>query len=339
MTLSGLPMQEPSLGTLRPVDPRSMWPHEAGDFTPWLAHPDNIQRLGEAIGLELEVEHTEVAVGPFAADILARETAAGTYVVIENQLNRTDHDHLGKSLTYAAALCAKTVVWVATEFTDEHRKTLDWLNDNSVEDLSFFGVQVELWAIDESKPAVRFNVVSRPTELLRPVKVSANAELSPTRRLQLEWWTAFRDALLAAKALPSAQSPRAQYWYNVALGKTGYHLSATANVDECVIGVRVYMMHRYGADAALNQLLESRAEIEQAVGEPLTWNPNPEASDKVILLRRKVDIRIKDQWSDHLKWMVDAVVRLRRVFGPRIKALQLDSISDGSDVAESDEGA
>jgi Domain of unknown function (DUF4268) len=216
-----------------------MWPSEAADFTPWLAHPDNIQRLGEAIGFELEIEHTEVAVGPFAADILARDSATGNYVVIENQLTRTDHDHLGKSLTYAAALGAKTIVWVASAFTDEHRKTLDWLNDNSVEGLAFFGVQVELWAIDNSKPAVRFNVVSRPTELLRQAVVQANAELTPTRRLQLEWWTALRDALLAAKALPSVQSPRAQYWYNVALGRTGYHLSATANVDECVIGVRV----------------------------------------------------------------------------------------------------
>src|SRR5713226_9541720 len=85
-TLDGFPMNEPSLGTLRPVDPRTMWANEAADFTPWLAHPDNIKRLGEAIGFELEVEHTEVAVGPFAADILARETATGTYVVIENQL-------------------------------------------------------------------------------------------------------------------------------------------------------------------------------------------------------------------------------------------------------------
>ncbi len=331
-------MQESFLGILRPVDARTMWPHEAADFTPWLAHPENIQRLGDAIGLELEVEHTEVAVGPFAADILARETAAGTYVVIENQLNRTDHDHLGKSLTYAAALGAKTVVWVATQFTDEHRKTLDWLNDNSIEDLSFFGVQVELWAIDESKPAVRFNVVSRPTELLRSAKVAANAELTPTRRLQLEWWTAFRDALMVAKAIPSAQSPRGQYWYNIALGKTGYHLSATANVDEGVIGVRVYMMHRYGGDVALSQLLESRAEIEQAVGEMLTWNPNPEASDKVIVLNRKADIRIKDQWPGHLSWMVDAVVRLRKVFAPRIKGLQLDSFNSGIEVEEPEAG-
>ena len=319
-------MSELSFGSLRAVDPRSMWANEASDFTPWLAHLENIKRLGNAIGLELEVEHTEVAVGPFAADILAKETAGGTYVVIENQLNPTDHDHLGKSLTYAAALDAKTIVWVATDFTDEHRRTLDWLNDNSVEDLSFFGVQVELWAIDESKPAVRFNIVSRPSGL-KPPKVT---DLTPTRRLQLEWWTAFRDALLSAKAVPSAQSPRPQYWYNIALGRAGYHLSATANIDECIIGVRVYMLNKYGAGAALNQLLESRSDIEKELGEALVWNPNPEASDKVILLQHKADLRVKDQWPEHLKWMVDAVVRLRKVFGPRIKALQLELLDDGS---------
>lgn len=174
---------------------------------------------------------------------------------------------------------------------------------------------------------------------VRPVVVIGKTELTPTRRLQLEWWTAFREALLTVKALPSVQAPRPQYWYNIALGRTGYHLSATANVDESLIGVRVYMMNRFGAEAALNQLLESRAEIEKAVGEPLLWNPNPEASDKVIVLRRKADLRIKDQWTDHLKWMVDAVVRLRNVFGPRIKALQLEPMGNGVSPAEADDGA
>src|SRR4030042_1990561 len=88
-------MTVPTLGILRAVDPRSMWPDEAAHFTPWLAAPENIQRLGQAIGLELEVEHTEMAVGPFAADILARDSATGDYVIIENQLNGTDHEHLG----------------------------------------------------------------------------------------------------------------------------------------------------------------------------------------------------------------------------------------------------
>jgi hypothetical protein len=163
---------------------------------------------------------------------------------------------------------------------------------------------------------------------MRPVVIIEKTELTPTRRLQFEWWTAFREALLTAKALPSVQTPKPRYWYNIALGRTGYHLSATANVDECLIGVRVYMMNRFGAEVALGQLIESRSEIEDAVGEPLLWNPNPEASDKVILLRRKADIRIKDEWPDHLTWMVDAVVRLRKVFGPRIKALELESMAN-----------
>lgn len=177
---------------------------EAAHFTPWLARPENIQRLGQAIGLER-------------------------------------------------------------------------------------------WAIDESNPAVRFNVVSRPTELVRRATLQSSGNLMPTRRLQLEWWTAFRDALVSARALPSTQTPRPQYWYNIALGRTGYVLSATASVDDQRIGIRVYLMNRLGGDAALAQLMESRSEIERELGQPLVWNPNPEASDKVIALQREADIRVKER--------------------------------------------
>lgn len=321
------------LGNLVKVEARNVWPNEATNFTPWLASSENINRLGVAIGLELEVEHTEVAVGPFSADIVAFESVTGNYVVIENQLTKTDHDHLGKSLTYAASLGAKTVVWVATEFTDEHRKTLDWLNANCVNEISFFGVQLELWTIDESKPAVRFNVVSRPPDW-RPKKVPVDQDLTPIKQLQLEWWTVFRDALMAAKAVPSARSPSARLWYDISLGRTGYHLSATANLQGCEICVRVYLKQKFGADEALEQLLDDREEIEQALGEPLIWNPNPDNNDKVILLRRAADLRIKELWPDHLKWMVDAVVRLRKEFGPRIKALQIGPINGGQSPPE-----
>jgi len=328
----------PALGSLKAVDPRTMWPDEAAHFTPWLARPENIQALGQAIGLELEAEHTEMAVGPFSADILARDSATSDYVVIENQLARTNHDHLGKSITYAAFLGATSVVWVAPMFTDEHRKALDWLNDNSVDTLSFYGVQVELWAIDDSKPAVRFNVISRPTALVRRSTLQASGDLSPTRQLQLEWWSAFRDAVIEAKALPSTQTPHPQSWYNIALGRTGFHLSATANVDEGVIGIRVYLMGRYGGASALSQLMEGREVIERELGESLSWNPNPEAIDKVIVLRRSADLNAKSQWPEYLRWMVDATVKMRRVFGPRVKVLQVelsspeasDELTDGA---------
>lgn len=327
------------LGTLMAIDPRQVWAHEAADFTPWLAAPESITRLGEAIGLELAAENTEVAIGPFAADIVARDTATGAYVVIENQLNRTDHDHLGKALTYAAALSAKVVVWVASAFTDEHRRVLDWLNDNSADDLSFYGVQLELWSVDGSKPAVRFNVVARPAEIVRQAAIRAQGDLTPTRKLQLEWWTAFRDALVASKAVPSVQSPRAQYWYNVALGRSGYVLSCTANVDIGRIGVRLYLAHRFGGDAALSQLLESRDVIEREFGEKLLWNPNPEAMDKTIVIHREADLSRRAEWPSHLKWMVETTSRMRRVFGPRIKALELSDVATAATATDLEEGA
>ena len=141
-----------TLGELLEVEVRRVWPHEAADFTPWLAQEENMLQLGKALGLELEAEGTEVAVGPYSADILARDSV-GDYVVVENQLTKTDHDHLGKSITYAAVLGARTVIWVAPRFTDEHRKALEWLNDHATNDVSFYGVQLELWSIDGSIPA------------------------------------------------------------------------------------------------------------------------------------------------------------------------------------------
>src|SRR6476646_1010509 len=116
------------LGRLARVELRQAWISEPGDFTPWLAQPENIVLLSEAIGIELEVESQERSVGPFRADILCRDTTDRHFVLIENQLERTDHTHLGQLLTYAAGLDAVSIVWIAARFTEEHRAALDWLN-------------------------------------------------------------------------------------------------------------------------------------------------------------------------------------------------------------------
>lgn len=313
------------LGILKRVELRTQWPDEAADFTPWLAREENIARLGEALGLELEVEHTEVAVGPYSADILARDSGSGDPVVIENQLGKTNHDHLGKAITYAAALGASTVVWIAPDFTEEHRKAVDWLNENGSGDVSFFGVRVELWQIDESRPAIRFNVVARPAEVAAKAVAAATGELTEVRKLQLEWWTAFRQALVDSKAVPSARAPRPQYWYDVPLGRAGIHLSNIANTYDNRIGVRVYLRQRQGGEAALAQLQEWKNEIESEVGQPLQWNPNPDNRDKIIALYRDADLVRRDKWPEYLAWMVDMTRRFRQAFGARLRLLNLSS--------------
>ena len=328
-----------TLGQLTNIAVRELWPNEAADFTPWLARDENMSKLGGALGLELETDRVEVAVGPYSADILARDSV-GDYVVIENQLNKTDHDHLGKSITYASVLGARAVIWVAPFFTDEHRKALDWLNDNTTDELAFYGVQVELWSIDGSKPAVRFNAVSRPAEIIRQAAVTKSGELSSTRQLQLDWWTAFRDALLTSKVVASGQTPRPQYWYDVALGRSGMFLSNSANANDGRIGVRVYLSERQGGNHALEQLLKDRASIEEEIGHQLQWNPNPENRDKTIAVYRDADLNNRAGWDEYIQWMVDMTKKFRRTFGPRVKKLDLEKPGDRSDSEdELDQGA
>jgi len=326
-------MKEP-LGNLNKVKIRDRWPNEASDFTPWLAEEENMSRLGDAIGLELETERTEAPVGPYSADILALDSTTGEYVVIENQLTKTNHDHLGKAITYASVLGARTVIWVAPDFTDEHHKALDWLNDNIPGELSFYGIQIELWSIDDSRPAIKFNVVSRPAEIVREALATKSAELSETRQIQHDWWVAYRKQLVASKVLGSTRTPRASSWYSNSLGRSGIHLSNCAIVNGGRIDVRIYLRGRSGGDSALEQLLVERETIEKEIGESLQWNPNPDAKDKTIGISRNADLRDRKRWPEYIDWMVDMTTRFHKVFRPRVKELELvrpSEIDDSED--------
>lgn len=315
-----------ALGSLHRLDPRQQWGNEATDFTPWIANQENISELASALGMELEVESTEVAVGAYSADVLAREPGTGGYVVIENQLGKTNHDHLGKALTYGAVLDASTVVWIAPEFTDEHRKTLDWLNDNTGDDLCFYGVQVELWQIDDSRPAVRFNAVSRPANVVKTALIyRSEGQRSEIRELQLAWWTQFADLLRERGVVASPRAPRPQSWYDIPLGRTGVHLSDFANTFDKRIGVRVYMRARRGGASALAQLLEERSAIESELGDALEWDPNPDAQDKTIALRKDCDLFDRTAWPENLEWLVGKTERFISVFRPRVQRLQLQA--------------
>ena len=311
------------LGEITTCDVRKQWPNEASDFTPWLAEEENVALLGNAIGIELEVEGVEVSVGPYSADILAKDTGTGRYVVIENQLGKTNHDHLGKVITYGSVLDAATVVWIATQFTQEHQKALDWLNDNTTDEIALYGVQVELWQIDNSRPAVRFNVISRPAEIVRQATAAKEREgLTDARRLQLDFWTQFRERLIDSGVVPSAQTPRPQYWFDVALGRANVYLSATCNTYEGRVGVRVYL-HSPVADQALEQLLEQKEEIEKELGFEMQWNPHPENRDKIIVVEHEADVWDRDAWPEMLDWIVRTTARCREVFMPRAKKLKL----------------
>ncbi len=155
-------MTDVQLSRLERVDLSEVWKSEPASFTPWLA--ENLAILGETLGMDLVLEAREKKVGPYRADIVCKDTADNSWVLIENQLEVTDHTHLGQILTYAAGLNAVTIAWIARRFTDEHRAALDWLNENSTENLQFFGLEIEVWRIGDSPYAPKFNIVAKPND-------------------------------------------------------------------------------------------------------------------------------------------------------------------------------
>ena len=299
------------------INPRKMWPNEALNFTPWLA--ENISELGEKIGMELEVVGKEVSVGPYSADILAKDINTENYVVIENQLEKTNHDHLGKSITYASALGAKTIIWIATDFTEEHKKALDWLNDNTNEDLAFWGIQLELWQISDDTASMRLNVVSTPSTNVKTIKNRTNVE-SESRILQLDFWTKFRDKLQSTKKIPSLQTPQPRYWYDVRIGRSNILISNTCNTEKHIVGIRLYIRSNV-VDVYYPALLARKDEINKALGCEPEWDANPAAKDKTIALSHQTDLSDPIKVEEALDWLVKNTIIFHSVFSKEVKSI------------------
>jgi hypothetical protein len=310
------------LGKLVKVDLREVWPDESGSFTPWMAEEKNIKELGDTIGIELEVESQEKEVGPFRADILCKDTTNDQWVLIENQLERTDHTHLGQLMTYAAGLEAVTIIWIAQTFSDEHRAALDWLNEITEEGINFFGLEIELYRIGDSPIAPKFNIVCKPNEWSRTVKTSATSgELTDTKKLQLDYWITFRNFMEETKSFVRCQKPLPQHWTCFAIGRSHFHLSATVNTRDKKIAAYLCIS---GPDKKAHFLLlksKYKQKIESVVGHELDWREIPEAKESHIGIYLDADPTNKTDWSRQHKWLKDNLEKLHEVLSPIIEKL------------------
>ncbi len=309
------------LARLEPVKLREAWPNETADFTPWLAEPGNLGLLGETLGLQLEDAQTEVAVGGFSADVIATNAADDRRVLIENQLRRTDHGHLGQILTYAAGLDALTVIWIAQRFTDEHRAALEWLNNHTSREIQFFGLEIELWRIGDSPYAPKFNVVAKPNRLTKPR--SSTGGLSETRQAQLDFWRDFSDHASQNAKRITPTMPRPQLWMGMAIGRTGFGLRAIASTwgEGAKPEVRAEVVIR-DSETHYPLLERDRDAIgREFEGNPLSWYAPEEGGDAKIYVRREVDWRDRAERAACFEWLVKHLDELHRVFQPRIQKL------------------
>jgi len=314
-------MKQP-LSKLVRVPLREAWKHEAGDFTPWLAETDNLATLADALGLgELELVATEHQVGDFKLDILCTDGA--DQVIVENQLDKTNHAHLGQIITYAAGIGAKKIIWVAETFRPEHVAALEFLNQNTTEDLNFFAIEIELWRIGDSPLAPKFEVVVKPNEWAKAGREQARAAVSatPTKQLYLRLWTEL--VALLAKRAPTIrpQKPRPQYWLNNSMGRAGFMLNPTASQQGKRLGVEVYIDHPE-SKRLFQALAAQREQIEQQLGFALDWQELPEAQAcRVASWRPNSPLEEEELWGEYLNWFVERLVKMNDVFRPAIQAL------------------
>lgn len=322
-------MNSNPLGRLQKLNLREAWSSESSDFTPWLAQEENLKLLGETIGIELELDSQEKEVGPFRADILCKDTSNDSWVLIENQLERTDHTHLGQLMTYAAGLNAVTIVWIAERFTEEHRAALDWLNERTDEKINLFGLEIELWRIGNSPIAPKFNVISQPNDWTRTVQQAATGgEITSHKQWQLRFWTAFREFMEREHSTVRCQKPLPQHWTNHALGRSGAHLCSIASTWNSKTGtqgseIRVELyMNSSAAKQEFAWLQQRKDEIEKSLGYPLTWH-NPE--DKAICklyARQDADWLDDTNWPRNFAWLKDRLEIMHKVFSPLMKQVR-----------------
>lgn len=312
----------PDFGELKSVDIRQVWANEARAFTPWLA--DNIGRLSEALGMDLEIAAREADVGDFSLDLLAKDLGTGRHVVIENQFGATDHDHLGKLITYAAGVDAAAVIWLTEAVRDEHRQALEWLNRRTDADLHFFAVAVEVVRIDDSRPAVLFKPVVFPNEWQQAARETAERQASPRGEAYRRYFQILIDELREKHRFTGARVAQPQNWYLFPSGVQGVGYG-TSFAQGGRVRAELYI-DQGDADsnkALFDALLKQKEAIEQELKGPLEWERLDDRRASRIAAYRDGTIDSPDEKLAEIRaWAVDTLLRLKKVLGPRLARSQ-----------------
>lgn len=309
-----------NLGMLKKVELREAWKHEATNFTQWLAQEENLALLGDEIGFDIKLLQTEAAVGSFNVDILAEEENTGRKIIIENQLEVTNHDHLGKIITYASGYDAQIIVWVVKDAREEHRQAIDWLNEHTDEGTEFYLVRIELWQIGNSPYAPKFEIVSKPNDWTKAVRSSTDAsELTDTKVKQLEFWTEFKEYAKKRKTRLHLQKSYPQHWTNISIGSADAHVALTINSREATFGAEIYISDK---KELYQKLYSHKAEIESELEEKLEWMelPAKKASRIRVFTSGNFDEPVK--WEVAFEWLLNEAEKFHRVFPKFIKLPQ-----------------
>lgn len=300
-------------GILTEVNVRELWRHEQYDFSNWIAEKKNIELLNNILGLTLVDIDKEVYVGSYRCDIVAKDEASDIKVVIENQLECSNHDHLGKIITYASGLEATVIVWIVTKAREEHRSAIEWLNNVTDSKINFFLLELHAYRICDSLPAPKFEIIEKPNEFIKSVKTKNNSsELNKSQSERLNFWTVFNDVISDRGKPFNIRKANTDHWYDVAIGTSEAHISITLVNKENFIGVELYINDNKDM---FDILFSKKDKIEKELNLALEWQrlDNKKAS-RILYKIEGLNFEDYSNYNILMNEIIDKVILMKKVF-------------------------
>lgn len=315
-------MLKQNLGKIERVHLKEVFSREDRDFTPWLN--ENLDILGEKLDLEIIDSNIEEDVGSYSCDIIAKDSDSNKTVIIENQFGATDHDHLGKIFTYASGKNASIIIWIAEKFREEHKKALDWLNENvdPQSGLSFFGIEIGLIKIENSPPAPDFDIVVKPNDWERTIKMSSSA-ISETNRNYLEFFSKLANEYKKANPKWRKVKPQPQSWLSFGAGKSGLAFGwAFRSDNRFSIELYIDTGDKNENERIFEELEKYKDKIEKQMKE-LNWERLEEKRASRIVIYKIIKGNIKslsrEDYPEIIKWATETMKRFSSILSKYIK--------------------
>ena len=302
-----------SIGKLKEVDIRELWKHEQYDFSEWWSKKENIENLNEILGLTLVDISKETYVGTYRCDLFAKDETTGIKVIIENQLEISNHDHLGKIITYASGLDAKVVVWIVKEAREEHRSAIEWLNNNTNSNVNFFLIEIHAYKIGNSDPAPMFQVVEQPNDFIKNNKSTNRDEsMNKSQSQRIEFWNQFNNVVIERGKPFNIRKATTDHWYNIAIGTSDAHIDITLVNKDSLIGVELYITDN---KELFDKLYSRKDEIEEELGFQLDWRrlDNSKAS-RIVYHIKGLNFDDHSNYDELMNKTIDLAVLMRNTF-------------------------
>ena len=302
-----------NIGKLKEVDIRNLWKHEQYDFSEWLSQSENIKLLDDILGLTLTDITKEAYVGSYRCDIFAKDESSGIKVIIENQLEASNHDHLGKIITYASGLDAEVIVWIVKQAKEEHRSAIEWLNNNTNNELNFFLIELHAYKIDDSNPAPMFEVIEKPNGFIKNTKAINNQDnLNKSQSERLEFWNKFNEVVEQNGKPFNIRKATTDHWYDGALGTSEAHISINLVNKSSYVVIDVYINDN---KELFDKLMDKKDIIESELGFKLVWDRLDNGKASRIKYRIKgLNFDDHSNYEELMKEIIDKVIIMRAVF-------------------------